>query len=275
MARYRKIDPRIWNDEKFRKLTDDGKLIFLFLLTHPHMTMIGAMRASVPGLAAEIGWGLTRFDKAFGEALAKGMVKHDPSACFVSLPRFLKYNPPESPNVVQSWRSVDALLPECETRIACFLAAKAFAEDLGEAFAKAFAKAFAEGFDKPCPNQEQEQEQEQDSILLASASTHLLTWDRVGGWSGVSDLIREAWTEAYPACDINRQLAAMSAWLMANPRKAKKSNWLKFANSWLTRSQDRGGDAKSTSPNVTDEEPVTRPSREAIAALLTGGEDDR
>ena len=54
MGRYRKIDPRIWNDEAFRALSDRGKLVFLFILTHPHMTSLGAMRASTLGLAAEL-----------------------------------------------------------------------------------------------------------------------------------------------------------------------------------------------------------------------------
>ena len=31
--RYRKIDPRIWNDEKFRQFSDRAKLAFLFVLT--------------------------------------------------------------------------------------------------------------------------------------------------------------------------------------------------------------------------------------------------
>jgi hypothetical protein len=56
MARYRKIDPRIWNDQKFRELSDDAKIVFFLLLTHPHMTALGAMRATVAGLAAELGW---------------------------------------------------------------------------------------------------------------------------------------------------------------------------------------------------------------------------
>lgn len=29
MARYRKVDPRIWNDAKFRALNDQGKLSFM------------------------------------------------------------------------------------------------------------------------------------------------------------------------------------------------------------------------------------------------------
>ena len=74
MGRYRKIDPRIWNDEKFRSLSDRGKLAFFFVLTHPHMTPIGAMRASIPGMAAEIGWPEKAFREAFREALSKGML---------------------------------------------------------------------------------------------------------------------------------------------------------------------------------------------------------
>ncbi len=54
MARYRKVDPKIWNDEKFRALSDDGKLAFFMLLTHPHMTAVGAMRAMPSGMASEM-----------------------------------------------------------------------------------------------------------------------------------------------------------------------------------------------------------------------------
>ena len=56
MARYRKVEVRIWNDEKFRRLSDDGKLLFFALLTHPNLTGIGAMKASRSGLAEELGW---------------------------------------------------------------------------------------------------------------------------------------------------------------------------------------------------------------------------
>ena len=44
--KYRKISPCIWNDAKVRELSDKGKLALLFLLTHPHMTPLGAIRAN-------------------------------------------------------------------------------------------------------------------------------------------------------------------------------------------------------------------------------------
>ena len=64
MSRYRKVDPRIWNDAKFRDLSDSAKLIFFMLLTHPNMTSIGAMRGTIAGLAEELGWELEAFRDA-------------------------------------------------------------------------------------------------------------------------------------------------------------------------------------------------------------------
>lgn len=164
MARYRKIDSRIWNDQKFRELSDSAKLMFFMLLTHPSMTALGAMRGTLSGLAEEIGWEPEAFREAFREALSKGMAEHDPKAAFIGLPNFLKYNPPESPNVVKAWVSALDLIPECSLKTRAIARAKAFTEGLGEAFQKAFREAFA----KAIPNQEQEQEQEQEQKKLVS-----------------------------------------------------------------------------------------------------------
>lgn len=156
MSRYRKVDPRIWNDEKYRALSDDGKLVFLMLLTHPSMTALGAMRATPGGLAEELGWAPERLREAFGEALSKGMAKHDASAHLICLPSFIKYNQPESPNVVKAWVGAFDLLPECPLKREVLQRAKAYAEGLPQGFRKAFGEAFA----KSMPNQEPEQEQE-------------------------------------------------------------------------------------------------------------------
>ena len=161
MGRYRKIDARIWNDAKFRSLSDRAKLAFFFLLTHPHMTSLGAMRATVSGLASEMNWTEKAFREAFAEALAKGMAKHDESACFVCLPNFIRYNQPESPNVVKSWIACLDLIPECESKVVLLQQVKAFGEGLGEGFRKAFA-ILEEALPKGMPNQEHEHKQEHE-----------------------------------------------------------------------------------------------------------------
>lgn len=155
MARYRKVDPRIWNDAKFAALSNDAKLAFLFVLTHPHLTSLGAMRATVPGLAAELSWDVEVFREAFREALSKGIVEHDAKASCVWLPNYLKYNRPESPNVVKSWESALDLIPECNMKTELLQRVKDFTEGLGESFQKALPEAFR----KTMPNQKQKQKQ--------------------------------------------------------------------------------------------------------------------
>lgn len=162
--RYRKISIQIWNDAKFRLLSDDAKLLFFFLLTHPHMTSIGAMRGTPQGLAAELGWLPERLSKGFREGCLKGMVKYDESASCIWLPNFVKHNKPESPNVIKSWGSAFELIPECVFRSLIYNELRRVTEGMGEAFTKAF-RSLSEDFGKAMPNQEQEQEQEQDNQI--------------------------------------------------------------------------------------------------------------
>ena len=72
-----------------------------------------------------------------------------------------------------------------------------------------------------------------------------ISWNADSGFSGITDHDRSGWLEAFPAVNINRQLAAMSEWLKSNPAKSKKSQWRKFITGWLSRHQDKGGDIPS------------------------------
>jgi hypothetical protein len=183
MARYRKIDPRIWNDEKFRTLTDDGKLAFLFTLTHPGMTALGAMRAALPGLAGELGWTLKRFERAFVESVKAGMVNVDRAASYIEAPNFLRYNEPEGPNsITGAWLAALDLIPECELRRSLLERCRRYLDAKSEAYRSAIKaevwRAFPSGnhgadasdMDPPYPSpdpcgiQEQEQEQEEEDL---------------------------------------------------------------------------------------------------------------
>ena len=70
-----------------------------------------------------------------------------------------------------------------------------------------------------------------------------ILWSPENGWQNITDHHRQAWAKAYPACDIDRQLAQMHAWLLANPTKRKVNN-ARFITNWLKREQDRGGDQR-------------------------------
>jgi hypothetical protein len=104
------------------------------------------------------------------------MIQYDAKAAFIWLPNFLKYNSPESPNVVRSWAASLELLPECDMKRQLCRKVKGFVKDLPKAFVEALAKDFDEGLDevlpKTMPNQEQEQEQEQKQEPPMSGVNH-------------------------------------------------------------------------------------------------------
>lgn len=70
-------------------------------------------------------------------------------------------------------------------------------------------------------------------------------WDVSFGFRGVTAELRGQWAKAYPACDIDQQLARMDQWLKFNPERAVKKNWGRFITNWLTKSQERGGDIQT------------------------------
>ena len=154
-SKYRKIDPKIWNDEKFYTASLSCQHLFLFILTHPHMTPVGAMRTSPAGLADELDWSEKGFPQAFPEAFAegcsKGFWKYDKRAKFLMVPNFLKYNRPESPNVIKSWFGCWNDLPECPLKTEVYQLLKGLAKGFGEGFAKAFTEAFPKDLPEDMP----------------------------------------------------------------------------------------------------------------------------
>jgi uncharacterized protein YdaU (DUF1376 family) len=80
----------------------------------------------------------------------------------------------------------------------------------------------------------------------AVSARGVITFDfETATFAGISDETIKAWTEAYPAVDVNRTILRSAEWLLANPNKRKK-NYNRFLTSWLSRSQERGGDRSST-----------------------------
>jgi uncharacterized phage protein (TIGR02220 family) len=145
--KFRKIDPRIWNDEKFRLFSDDEKLGFLFVLTHPHLTALGAMRSTLEGLAAELGWQAGRLRRALERPIQTSMIEYDPDAAFVSLPKFLKYNEPEGPNSVKfAWKAALDLIPECQGKQRLIARCREYLDGMSDDFKKAIGDAIWHAF---------------------------------------------------------------------------------------------------------------------------------
>ena len=147
MARYRKIDPRIWGDEKFRRLSLEARYVFLHLLTGPHTTNLpGLANVGFAGLAESCEMEAEAFGEAFGEVLREGLAKADLAARVVSVPNAPKYNRPESPNVVKSWAAQFDEISECALKYEHGRVVKDFLKGFKKDFDEAFPEALLEGF---------------------------------------------------------------------------------------------------------------------------------
>lgn len=168
MARYRKIDVRMWNDRKFRELSDNAKLVFILLLTHPDTTQIGTIRTRVSNLADELGWQRDAMSRAIQEVTLNGMIDADEKAGLMVINNFLKYNAPSSPNAFKSWRELIDLMPECDLLDRHVASLKAFVDSLSTGMRNAIPNDLIDAIkdailrvnEQPSRIQEQEQEQE-------------------------------------------------------------------------------------------------------------------
>lgn len=258
MSRYRKVDTRIWNDAKFAALSLEGKLAFLFLLTHPNLTMLGAMRATVPGLAAELRMEPTGFADAFRQVLANGLAKHDDCACLLWLPKFLKYNAPQSPNVVRAWPDALDLLPECELKTWLAEQAEVYLKGLPESFQAAFQEVFGKSpksdatpFVQSLLNQEQEQEQQEkkentNTLALTACAVPASTPAFItlplndNTEYPIDEKQIAAWESLYAAVDVRQEVRNYKGWADSHTNKRKtRRGILGSVNSWLAKEQDK------------------------------------
>ena len=75
-----------------------------------------------------------------------------------------------------------------------------------------------------------------------------IAWsDEARAFIGIQAEDRKLWSEAYPALNLDQEIAKAAAWVIANP-KNKKSNWPRFLNNWLKASQDRAPAKGSEKP---------------------------
>jgi len=98
---FTKIDQLIWKDSKYKLLSDDGKFLFLYVLSCPHRNMLGFYFLPIPYGAFDLGWNSERFTKGLEELLDNEFINYNFNTNIIFIKNFLKYNPLENPNQVK------------------------------------------------------------------------------------------------------------------------------------------------------------------------------
>lgn len=125
-------------------MDNTAKLVFLLLLTHPNMSMLGTLRGSKESLAYEIDVTPDAMAHAMTDVISHGMAYVDDMG-LIFIPNFLKYNAPTSPQSLTNWDAIIESLPECELKtFVCQRIFKYAKEELSEKMRSKLSKEFWE-----------------------------------------------------------------------------------------------------------------------------------
>ena len=111
-SRYSKVFVKIWHSKDFRTLSEEGKMLFLYLLTSPHRNMGGFYYLPLPYLCFDVGLDEKRVSKAFKELTDKDMALYDFDAQVVLIKKWFCYNPIENENQAKGLNKQLAEIPK-------------------------------------------------------------------------------------------------------------------------------------------------------------------
>ena len=100
MRDYGKVFSTFWTSDSTRELSDDAKMLALYLLTGPHSNIIGCFRLPDGYVSEDMGWSIQRVSKVFTELFRKGFATREETTKWVFISKHLKWNPLENPNQI-------------------------------------------------------------------------------------------------------------------------------------------------------------------------------
>lgn len=171
MATYRPVDIRIWHDRKFLSCSDDGRMLWLFLLTTTFAKSIpGVIVAGDGAMSEELGWYPSRLGRAFLEIQGRGLaVRREGRLTWLS--NALKYQPVGGENAIVGMGKIWDDIPDGALKLEIWEALKIALKRWPGLFAKHLPKPLGQPLTQPPTqgggrqDQEQEQDQKQDQDL--------------------------------------------------------------------------------------------------------------
>lgn len=98
MRDYGKVHTSFWISDGMRQVSDDARLLALYLLTGQHTNMIGCFRLPDGYVSEDLGWPFERVSKGFDELSNNGFATRDSTSKWVLIRNFMTWNSIENPN---------------------------------------------------------------------------------------------------------------------------------------------------------------------------------
>lgn len=121
MRDYGRVHSTFWSSKTICSLSDDAKLLALYLMTCSHNTIAGVFRLPDGYMSEDLGWQQERVSKGFDEQSRNGFAERCPDTKWVWIRKHLEWNPPENPNQWKAAAKVWNTIPdECIWRVRFF-----------------------------------------------------------------------------------------------------------------------------------------------------------
>jgi len=99
-ASYAQVERAIWTKSRFRSLSDDGRLLLLYIVTSPHATQSGLFRLPSGYACEDLKWTPERYKAAMDELIKIGLINYDDVNSIIFNPNQLLKFPPQNGNHV-------------------------------------------------------------------------------------------------------------------------------------------------------------------------------
>ena len=117
MRDYGKISTKIWNSKKFGKVSDDAKLLYLYLHTCTHVNSIGCFLLKEGYATADMKWENDRYKKAIDSLCKAYLVSFDRDESIVRIINFFTFDPFTNPKHAQGSIKIALSLPDCDEKL--------------------------------------------------------------------------------------------------------------------------------------------------------------
>lgn len=111
MREYGKVYTAFWSNEDIRAMSEDARMLALYLMTCPHGNMLGCFRLPDAYAADDLKWSSERVSKGFGELFSNRFSYRCERSSWVFIRKYLEWNQFDNPNVGKAAGKLFGTLP--------------------------------------------------------------------------------------------------------------------------------------------------------------------
>lgn len=160
MREFAKVGTAFWTSPAMQSLSDDGKLLALYLVSSPHSTSAGIYRLPNGYVLGDLSWAPERVSKGFAELSEKGFATRCETTFWLVIHKHFQHNKVENPNQAKHILALLAQVPAASSIIPLII--KALHEN-SDAFPDGFYQKFLAVFEQSRKGSERVSKQKRES----------------------------------------------------------------------------------------------------------------